>query len=415
MLFDKETPLEDPRISYFWAMMDTQLTDEMLEKINEKMDLTKPEDICFILYTSGTTGQPKGAMLTHNNVIGDCMEIARALRAGPDDAYLIPVPFSHCFGNELGITMATLSGAKMVPMKDQTPSVALQAVTDEKCTIIHGTPTHFIRYVRELRENPDKYDVSTLRSGVTAGAVCPPEVMKDIMEVLHVPDIVNAYGQTECSPICSLTRVTDPMDKRLETVGTHIENVEVKIVDDDNNDVALGVVGEICTRGWHVMKGYFKEPERTAETINEYNWLHTGDLGILDEEGYLQIAGRKKDMVNYGGFKIFPRIVEDFLLTNPQIHEVAVVGIPDPEYGELVAAVAKVEDGFTEQELVDFCFGKISDPSVPRFVRFDVLIPLSGRGKVQKYKLVETLKHMMNEGTLGDKIVPTAILNKKKH
>jgi fatty-acyl-CoA synthase len=237
--------------------------------------------------------------------------------------------------------------------------------------------------------------------------------MRDIMEVLHVPDIVNAYGQTECSPICSLTRVSDPMEKRLTTVGTRIENVENKIVDDDNNEVPNGTVGEICTRGWHVMKFYYKEPEKTAQTIDEDGWLHTGDLGILDDEGYLQIAGRKKDMINYGGFKIFPRIVEDYLLTNSKVHEVAVVGVPDPEYGEQVAAVAKVDEDFTEQDLVDFCYGKISDPSVPRYVKFDVSIPLSGRGKVQKYKLVETLKQMQEEGTLGEKLVPTVIQKKK--
>jgi fatty-acyl-CoA synthase len=400
------------QISNFVDILSRPLDENSISKINTAMSLCHGNDVCFILYTSGTTGTPKGAMLSHNNVIQDMMEISKALQADETDAYLIPVVFSHCFGNSLGITMATITASKMVPLKDQTPSIALKAIVDERCSIVHGTPTHFIRYIRELKEHPN-YDISCLRTGVTAGAPCPPRVMKDIMTTFHLPGIVNAYGETEVSPIMTLTRVTDPLSKRLTTVGRLFEGVEGKVVDDDNHDLGIEEIGEICCRGWNVMSGYYKDPERTAQTIDKNGWLHTGDLGKIDKDGYFQITGRKKDMIIYGGANVYPKTIEDVLLKHPKVLECAIVGIPDEEYGEVVGCVAKIKDGLTEQELVDYCYGKVSTFSIPRYVRFDVPLPLSGRGKVQKFKLREELIEMKKANKLGEKYVPTEIQKKK--
>ncbi|MHA1730345.1 MAG: AMP-binding protein [Promethearchaeota archaeon] len=372
------------------------------------------EDVTFILYTSGTTGNPKGAMLTHHNIVRNAIETCKVLRCGPEDKYLIPVPFSHCFGCVLAITCATITGSSQIPLLDQTPSVALKKVTDEKATVAHGTPTHFIRYIREVEANPGKYDTSSLRTGIIAGAPCPPATLRGIIEVMTMPDIVIGYGLTEASPIITLTTPDDDFEHRINSVGKPIPDIEVMIVDEDMNPLGPGQDGELVVRGPNVMKGYYKEPEKTAQAIEPDGWLHTGDMAQVDEEGYYKITGRIKDMIIYGGFNVYPKVVEDFLLEHPKINEVAVVGVPDDEYGEVVAAIAKVEPGFTEQDLVDYCYGKISSPSVPRYVRFDVEIPLSGRGKVQKYKLRKTLAEMLKAEGLGPKYVPTAVKAKKK-
>lgn len=371
------------------------------------------EDVTFILYTSGTTGNPKGAMLTHHNIVRNAIETSKMLRCGPEDKYLIPVPFSHCFGCVLAITCATITGSSQIPLKDQTPSVALTKVTEEKATVAHGTPTHFIRYIREVEANPGKYDTSSLRTGIIAGAPCPPPVLEGIIEVMTMPDIVIGYGLTEASPIITLTSPDDDFDHRINSVGRAIPDIEVKIVDEDMEEVPVGENGELVVRGPNVMKGYFKDPERTNQAIEPDGWLHTGDLAAVDEDGYYKITGRIKDMIIYGGFNVYPKVVEDFLLENENIEECAVVGVPDEEYGEVVAVVAAVAPGFTEQDLVDYCYGKISSPSVPRYVRFDVNIPLSGRGKVQKYKLRQELKKMLEAEELGPRFVPTAVMEKK--
>jgi fatty-acyl-CoA synthase len=371
-------------------------------------------DVAFILYTSGTTGNPKGAQLTHRNIIKNAKATAEVLECTPDDIYLIPVPFSHCFGCVLGITLATLTGSTMVPLKDQTPSVAMRTVMDERITVAHGTPTHFMRYIREVEDNAAAYDTTSLRTGIIAGAPCPPETLKGIINVLKMRDIVIGYGLTEASPIVTLTRPTDSFEHRINSVGRPIPDIEVRIVDPDNEVLGVEEVGELVTRGYHVMKGYYREPEQTKVAIDADGWLHTGDLATVDAEGYYKIVGRAKDMIIYGGFNVYPKAIENELLEHPAIQEVAVVGIPDQEYGELVACVAKVDEGFTEQELVDFLYGRVSDPAVPRFVRFDVEIPLSGRGKVQKFKLRQTLTEMAKAGTLGTKIVPTAIQKKRQ-
>ncbi|MHA1819686.1 MAG: AMP-binding protein [Promethearchaeota archaeon] len=394
-------------------ILNGEVTADEEEKVQKIQDSVDKNDVTFILYTSGTTGVPKGAQLTHLNIIKNTIATADVLRCTPRDKYLIPVPFSHCFGCVLGITLATLTGSSMIPLKDQTPSVALQKIVKEGATVAHGTPTHFIRYIREAEAHPE-LDTSCLRTGIIAGAPCPPETLKGIINVLKMEDIVIGYGLTEASPIVTLTSPDDDFDHRINSVGKAIPEIEVKIVDDFNNEVPVGEEGELVVKGYNVMKGYYKEPEMTKKAIDENGFLHTGDLATVDKDGYYKIVGRKKDMIIYGGFNVYPKIIEDFLLENPNIIEVAVVGVPDEEYGEVVGVAAKVEPGFTEQDLVDYCYGKINSPSVPRYVRFDIDIPLSGRGKVQKYKLRKIFADMLKNGSLGPKLVPTAVKNKKK-
>ena len=392
-------------------VMNVELTSEKLESMQKIQDSIHKEDITFILYTSGTTGVPKGAQLTHYNIIRNTVDTAKVMMCGPKDKYLIPVPFSHCFGNTLGITTATLTGSSMIPLKDQTPSIALSKIMNEGVTVAHGTPTHFIRYLRYLKEHPE-LDVSSLRTGIIAGAPCPPDTLKGIIDEMEMKDIVIGYGLTEASPIITLTKPDDSFEHRINSVGKAIPEIEVKIVDEDNEEVAIGEKGELVVKGYNVMQGYYKSD---FQPIDEKGFLHTGDLAIVDDEGYFKIVGRKKDMIIYGGFNVYPKAVEDFLIQHPDILEVAVVGVPDPEYGELVAVAAKVppESGFTEQDLIDYCYGKINSPSVPRFVNFDVDIPLSGRGKVQKFKLRETLSKMLKEGKIGPKMVPTKVMEKR--
>jgi fatty-acyl-CoA synthase len=402
---------QDPRLKSFWKMMEPPTKPEDRKRFQNQMVAINPEDVTFILYTSGTTGQPKGAMLTHNNIIGNVLSTAEVLGCTNKDVYLIPVPFSHCFGCVLGISLATITGSKMVPLKDQTPNIAINTIIKEKCTVCHGTPTHFIRYIREVEAHP--FTQSYLRSGIIAGAPCPPEVLKGILNVMKIPEIIIGYGQTEASPIITLTRTDDSFEHRINSVGRPIPKIEVKVFDIDNKEVTIGETGELVCRGPNVMKGYYNEPEMTKETIDKEGWLHTGDLAVMDAEGYFRIVGRAKDMIIYGGAKAYPVMIENYLLKNPKIKEICVVGVPDEEYGEVVAAVAVVEDGFTTQDLVDFCYGNIGDHAVPRYVRFDIPIPLSGRGKIQKFKLRETLKQMKQNGTLGPKIVPTAVKMKK--
>ncbi len=390
-------------------VMDCDLSE--YEEVQTVQDSLNKEDVTFILYTSGTTGQPKGAQLTHYNIIKNTIDTANVMNCGPEDKYLIPVPFSHCFGNTLAITCATLTGSTMIPLLDQTPSIAMNKVVNEHATVAHGTPTHFIRYIRYLKKHPE-LDVSHLRTGIIAGAPCPPETMKDIINFMQMQDIIIGYGLTEASPIITLTKPDDSFENRVNSVGKAIPNIEVKIVDEANEEVPLGEKGELVVKGYNVMKGYYKSD---FQPIDEHGFLHTGDLATVDEHGYYKIVGRKKDMLIYGGFNVYPKVVEDFLIQHPDIMEVAVVGVPDKEYGEVVGAVIKAppEAGLTEQAIVDYCYGKINSPSVPRYIFFDLDVPLSGRGKVQKYKLRETIKKLVEENKLPPKLVPSAVISKK--
>lgn len=410
IIMDKDVEEEGGYISMSSVM---ERAEPRNDAVKERRSEIEPDDVTFILYTSGTTGKPKGAMLTHLNIVGNSIDTATVLNCTPDDKYLITVPFSHCFGCILAITTATITGSSMIPLKDQNPSVALSNVENEKATILHGTPTHFIRYIREYKDNPD-YEIESLRSGIIAGAPCPPPVLKDIIEVMGCEDIVIGYGLTEASPIITLTTPDDSFEHRINSVGKPIPNIEVRIVEPKTtNPLPNKTDGELVVRGYNVMKGYYKAPEKTAEAIDEEGWLHTGDMAQKDDEGYYKITGRIKEMIIYGGVNVYPKAIEDFLLKNPNIVECSVVGVPDDEYGEVVGVAAVVEEGFTEQDLVDYCYGELSSPSVPRYVSFDVLIPLSGRGKVQKFKLSNTFAKLIEEGKL-EKIVPTKVKEKKK-
>ncbi len=410
VLMDDPQPLPQAKgVKTMLNLMDVEINEENKKKLKERQDSIDKDDVTFILYTSGTTGVPKGAMLTHYNIIKNTIATAQVMNCSNEDKYLIPVPFSHCFGCVLGITLATITGSPMIPLKDQTPKIAIKKIIDEQATVAHGTPTHFVRYIRYIKEHDS--DVSCLRTGIIAGAPCPPAVLEDIINVMKMEDIVIGYGLTEASPIVTLTKPNDSLEHRINSVGQAIPEIEVRIVDVENQEVPIGEDGELVVRGYNVMKGYYKSPEQTAKAIDEEGWLHTGDLATVDEEGYYKITGRIKDMIIYGGANVYPKMVEDYIIQHPDIIEIAVVGVPDDEYGEVVAAVAKVESraGLSEQDLVDYCYGNISSPSVPRYVSFDVEIPLSGRGKIQKYKLRKKLAKMLKEENLGKKIVPTKV------
>lgn len=360
------------------------------EELNERMASLDPEDVINMQYTSGTTGFPKGVMLTHNNIVNNGFNIAGCMELEAKDRLCIPVPFFHCFGCVLG-TMACVSvGATMVPVQEFNPKRVLQTVQDEKCTGLHGVPTMFIA---ELND-PDfeKYDLSTLRTGIMAGSNCPIEVMKAVIGKMGAAEITIAYGQTESSPVITQTRTDDPIELRVETVGKALPNVEVKIVEPGTSkEVARGIQGELCTRGYHVMKGYYKNPEATKEAIDKDGWLHTGDLAVMDENGYCKITGRLKDMIIRGGENIYPREIEEFLYSYPKILDIQVVGVPNEIYGEEVMAwiILKEGESATVEEIQDYCKGKISKHKIPRYINFTDSYPMTASGKIQKFRLRE--------------------------
>ncbi|WP_152022009.1 AMP-binding protein [Candidatus Uabimicrobium amorphum] len=359
------------------------------EDLQERQNSLHAEDAINIQYTSGTTGFPKGVMLTHNNLIGNARSIVECLRLTEKDRLCIPVPFFHCFGCVLGTLVSVVSGATMVPVVSFRAPQVLEAIVKEKCTVIHGVPTMFIAELEEMQKQ--NYEITSLRTGVMAGATCPIEVMKSVVEVMGAEEICIAYGQTEASPVVTMTRTNDPIDLRVSTVGRALENVEVKIIDEDGKTVANGVQGELCSRGYLVMKGYYKMPEATAKAIDKDGWLHSGDLAIMDENGYCRITGRLKDMIIRGGENIYPREIEEFLYQNEKIKDVQVVGVVSEKYGEEVAAFIQLKEGQSadEQEIQEFCKEKISWHKIPKYVFFIEEYPTTASGKVQKYKLQE--------------------------
>ncbi|CAH2714322.1 3-[(3aS,4S,7aS)-7a-methyl-1, 5-dioxo-octahydro-1H-inden-4-yl]propanoyl:CoA ligase [Neobacillus rhizosphaerae] len=360
------------------------------EELHERMASLNPDDVINMQYTSGTTGFPKGVMLTHNNIVNNGFNIANCMKLTQVDRLCIPVPFFHCFGCVLG-TMACVSvGATMVPVQEFNPKKVLQTVQDEKCTGLHGVPTMFIA---ELND-PDfeKYDLSSLRTGIMAGSNCPIEVMKGVIEKMGAAEITIAYGQTESSPVITQTRTDDPIELRVETVGKALPNVEVKIVEPGTTkEVSRGVQGELCTRGYHVMKGYYKNQDATREAIDEDGWLHTGDLAVMDENGYCKITGRLKDMIIRGGENIYPREIEEFLYSHPKVLDIQVIGIPNEVYGEEVMAwiILKEGESATPSEIKDFCKGKISKHKIPSYIEFINSYPMTASGKIQKFRLRE--------------------------
>ncbi|GIN88609.1 putative acyl-CoA synthetase YngI [Heyndrickxia sporothermodurans] len=376
--------------TYNWDDL-LRLSDEVTdEALNLRIQSLHPNDVINMQYTSGTTGFPKGVMLTHNNIVNNGYNIANCMELTEKDRLCIPVPFFHCFGCVLG-TMACVSvGATMVPIQEFNPSQVLQTVQDEKCTGLHGVPTMFINELNLA--NFDEYDLSSLRTGIMAGSNCPIEVMKGVIQRMGASEITIAYGQTESSPVITQTRTNDPIELRVESVGRVLPHVEVKIVDPvTNKAVENGEQGELCTRGYHVMKGYYKDDEATKDAIDDGGWLHTGDLAVMDENGYCRITGRLKDMIIRGGENIYPREIEEFLYSHPKILDVQVIGVPDETFGEEVMAwiIPKKGETITLEEVRKFCKGKISRHKIPRFIEITDSYPMTASGKIQKYRLRE--------------------------
>ncbi len=340
-----------------------------------------------IQYTSGTTGRPKGATLTHRNILNNGFLVGEGCGYTEVDRVCIPVPFYHCFGMVMGNLGCVTHGATMVIPGDAFDPVAvLEAVQGERCTSLYGVPTMFIAELGH--PDFDSYDLSSLRTGIMAGSPCPVEVMKQCVDRMHMAEVTICYGMTETSPVSTQTAASDSLDRRTSTVGRVHPHVEVKVVDAESGEtVAPRVAGEFCTRGYSVMSGYWNEPERTAEAIDAEGFMHTGDLATMDDEGYLNIVGRIKDLVIRGGENIYPREVEEFLYGHPDIADVQVVGVPDPRYGEELMAWVVLRPGATlsEDEVREFCRGRIAHYKVPRYVKFVDGFPLTVTGKVQKF------------------------------
>lgn len=369
------------------------ITDEELNVLQSSLD---PDSVVNMMYTSGTTGFPKGVMLTHNNLIGNACSLAECMNFTHQDRLCIPVPFFHCFGCVLGTMTCMVSGATMIPVVVFNPVKVLEAIQQEHCTAVHGVPTMFIMELEELEKR--KYDTSSLRTGIMAGSPCPIEVMKKVVNQMGIREITITYGQTEASPGITMTRTDDPLELRVTTVGRALPNVEVKIVDPETGrEVDRGIQGELCSRGYNTMKGYYKMPEATAAAIDEDGWLHTADLAVMNVNGYCKITGRLKDMIIRGGENIYPREIEEFLYTHPKIKDVQVVGVPSKKYGEEVMAFIQLnpEQTSNDEEIKDFCRGKIARYKIPQYVAFVGSFPTTASGKIQKYKLRELAIEML--------------------
>ena len=375
---------------YTWSELEAHASKVTDKQLDERLNDLHHDDVINIQYTSGTTGFPKGVMLTHMNVVNNGQIIGDYMKLTPEDRLCIPVPFFHCFGCVLGTLAAVTHGTTMVLLEQFDAKRVLQAVQDEKCTGLHGVPTMFIA---ELN-HPDykQFDTSTLRTGIMAGSPCPIEVMKKVINDMGASEITICYGQTESSPVITQTKTDDPIEKRVSTVGKPHPHVEVKIIDPlTGEELPTGKPGELCTRGYHIMKGYYKNEEATRAAIDSEGWLHTGDIAILDEDGYLEITGRIKDMVIRGGENVYPREIEEFLYKHPGIQDVQVVGVPDPKYGEELMAWIIAKDGETlnSEDIREYCKGKISYHKIPRYIEFTQSYPMTASGKIQKYLLRE--------------------------
>jgi fatty-acyl-CoA synthase len=354
------------------------------------MPRTDPDEAVNIQFTSGTTGLPKGATLSHFNIVNNGFFVARGMMTKPGDRICVPVPLYHCFGMVMGVLGAVTTGATIVlPSESFDAQSTLSAVAAERCTTLYGVPTMFIAELEHPRFR--EFDLSSLRTGIMAGAPCPIAIMQRVIAEMHMEQITICYGMTETSPVSFQSGIDDPLEKRVGTVGHIHPHVQVKLVDPDGNVVCRGERGELLTRGYNVMRGYWNDPERTAECLDPAGWMHTGDLATIDDDGYCSIVGRVKDMIIRGGENIYPREIEEYLLRHPKVLDVAVVGVPDRQYGEVVCAVIRVREGntCTESEIVDYCREQIAHFKVPRFVRFVDAFPMTVTGKVQKYLLRE--------------------------
>jgi fatty-acyl-CoA synthase len=347
-------------------------------------------DVVNMQYTSGTTGFPKGVMLSHHNILNNGFATGECMKYTEDDRLLICVPLFHCFGCVLAVCAIVTHGATMVFTEDFDPLLVLASVQKEKCTALYGVPTMFIAELNHPMF--DMFDLSSLRTGIMAGALCPIETMRQVMDKMNMKDIIIVYGLTESSPGMTATRTHNSVEVRATTVGFEFPNVEVKIVDPETGEECKpGEQGEICCRGYNVMKGYYNNPDETAKVIDKEGWLHSGDLAVKTEEGFYKITGRIKDMIVRGGENIYPREIENYLYRLPQIEAVEVAGVPSQKYGEAVGAFIKLKKGETlsEEEIVDFCRGNIARFKIPKYIFFVDEFPMTASGKIQKYKLSE--------------------------
>jgi fatty-acyl-CoA synthase len=351
----------------------------------------EPDEPINVQYTSGTTGFPKGATLSHSNILNNAYFVARTLRYTAEDRACVPVPFYHCFGMVLGnLSCATHGACVVVPSESFEPQAVLAAVEQERCTSLYGVPTMFIAELEQ--PDFDRYDLSSLRTGMMGGAPCPVDVMKRVRAEMHMDEVTIICGMTETSPISTQTAVDDPAEKRVTTVGRVHPHVEIKVVDPVTGAVVpRGAPGEQCTRGYSVMLGYWGDAEATAEAIDSDGWMHTGDLALMDDDGYLKIVGRIKDLIIRGGENIYPREIEEFLHELPDVVDVQVVGVPSDRYGEEVMAWVKLRDraAITEQKLVDSCRGRIATYKIPRYWKFVESFPMTITGKIQKFRMRE--------------------------
>jgi len=357
-------------------------------KIQKSLD---PHDVINMQYTSGTTGFPKGVMLTHHNIVNNGKSIGDRMDFSPADRLCIPVPFFHCFGCVLAIMASVTHGTTMVPIDAYSPLKVMQALEGEKCTACHGVPTMFIA----MLEHPEfkKFDFSHMRTGIMAGSPCPVKVMQQVVDQMHMSEITIVYGLTEASPGCTQTTTKDSLELRVSTVGRAFPFVECKVVDPETgNELPTGVPGEFCARGYNIMKGYYKMPEATAQIIDQDGWLHSGDIATVDENGYYKITGRLKDMIIRGGENIYPKEIEEFLYTHESVKDVQVIGVPSKDYGEEVMAYVILKEGMpaiTEDELKDYVRSHIARHKVPRYIKFIDQFPMTASGKIQKFKLRE--------------------------
>lgn len=375
-----------------WSELATCADETAMAQMREVESQLSFDDPVNIQFTSGTTGAPKGATLTHHNIVNNGYFIGEAMRLTQLDRLCIPVPFYHCFGMVLGNLACVTHGACMViPGEGFDVLATLEAVQEERCTGLHGVPTMFIAQL----EHPQfsRFDLSSLRTGIMAGSPCPIEVMRRVVSDMHMSEITIAYGMTETSPVSFQSTTQDPLERRVDSVGRIHPHVEVKLLDERGRTVPRGTAGELCTRGYSVMLGYWEDEELTREAIDEARWMHTGDLAVIDDEGYCSIVGRLKDMIIRGGENVYPREIEEFLYTHPKVQDVQVFGVPDEKFGEQVCAWVRLRDGCasSEAEIQSYCRHHLAYFKVPHYVRFVDEFPMTVTGKVQKYLMREAM------------------------
>jgi len=374
-----------------WREFMSRGDDVPLSALDAVRDSLQFDDPVNIQYTSGTTGSPKGATLSHHNILNNGFFVGEALRYTDDDRICLPVPFYHCFGCVMGnLAALTHAAAVVVPAESFDAEATLRAIETHRCTSIYGVPTMFIGMLGHQAFGSVRLE--SLRTGIMAGAPCPIEVMRQVIDRMHVPEVTICYGMTETSPVSFQSAVDDPIEARVSTVGRIHPHLECKIVSPDTDAVVRrGVQGELCTRGYSVMLGYWDNPEATAASIDAAGWMHTGDLAAMRDDGYVNIMGRIKDMIIRGGENIYPREIEEFIYTHPKVSEVQVIGVPDLKYGEEVCAWVRLSTGqdATEDEIREFCRGQIATYKIPRYIRFTTEFPTTVTGKIQKYKMRE--------------------------